>query len=151
MQLGRLQIFNNWSPALVSDPDSAWLGLEYFCQEGDSLWTLSDSAFSELAITELTEIDLIDPSDVLDYHVVRIPKAYPAYFGAYAHFDHIKAWTHTLSNLFLVGRNGLHRYNNQDHSMLTAMQAVQNIKNGVLSKENIWSINTEEEYHEEKK
>lgn len=151
VKIGRLQIFNNWSPALVKEPDTVWMGLEYFCQEGDDLWSLSDEAFSKLAISELAKIDLIDPIDVKDYHVVRVPKAYPAYFGSYAQFDDIRRWADSIPNLFLVGRNGMHRYNNQDHSMVTAQLAVKAILNGTHDKADIWSVNVEEEYHEEKR
>lgn len=149
VKIGRLQIFNNWSPALVQDPDTVWLGLEYFCFEGDELWRLSDEAMAALAIGELEKIAIIDKADVLDAHVVRVPKAYPAYFGTYGRFDELRAWTDTLSNLYLVGRNGMHRYNNQDHSMLTARAAVSDLLAGGISKAAIWMVNAEEEYHEE--
>lgn len=148
VKIGRLQIFNNWSPALVKDADSVWLGLEYFCQEGDELWQLTDEEFSRLAISELAKIDIIEPMDVLDWHVVRVPKAYPAYFGSYDRFDEIRSWVDRISNLFLVGRNGMHRYNNQDHSMVTAKLAVDQILEGRSDKAQIWSVNVEEEYHE---
>jgi protoporphyrinogen oxidase len=150
VKIGRLQVFNNWSPWLVRDPDTVWLGLEYFCDEGDELWRLSDPDFVELAKGELAKMDLIDPADVLDQVVIRVPKTYPAYFGTYDEFDVIRRFTDGFRNLFLIGRNGMHRYNNQDHSMLTAMTAVENLRDGVASKENIWAVNTEEEYHEEK-
>jgi protoporphyrinogen oxidase len=135
---------------MVADPDTIWLGLEYFCNEGDALWKLSDSELLELAKDELHKISIIDKAHVLDGTVVRVPKTYPAYFGAYERFDEIRNFTDHFENLFLIGRNGMHKYNNQDHSMLTAITAVQNIKNGILSKDNIWNINTEMEYHEEK-
>jgi protoporphyrinogen oxidase len=151
VRIGRLQIFNNWSPAMVSTPDAVWLGLEYFCQEGDDLWSMDDEAFFRLAASELEKIDLIDASDVLDWHLVRVPKAYPAYFGTYAEFQGIRDFTDTLGNLYLVGRNGMHRYNNQDHSMLTARLAVDDILAGGGSRDAIWSINVDDEYHEEKR
>lgn len=151
VKLGRLQIFNNWSPALVHDPETIWLGLEYFCQEGDELWRMSDADFAEFAGNELASIDLIDPSDILDSHLVRIPKAYPAYFGSYDRFSEIQSYVDRLENLFLVGRNGMHRYNNQDHSMLTAKKAAEAIMAGDLDKTEIWSVNVEEEYHETRK
>lgn len=150
VKLGRLQIFNNWSPYMVRDPNTVWMGLEYFCTEGDSLWTMADADFASFAINELASIDIIDPSDVIDFTVIRIPKAYPAYFGSYDSFGSIQAFTDRFTNLFLVGRNGMHRYNNADHSMLTSMVAVENIVNGIESKDNIWSVNAEEEYHETK-
>ncbi|MEI6208104.1 MAG: NAD(P)/FAD-dependent oxidoreductase [Desulfuromonadales bacterium] len=148
VKLGRLQIFNNWSPYMVHDPNTVWMGLEYFCTEGDDLWTMADDDFSCFAVKELASIDIIDPADVIDATVIRIPKAYPAYFGTYDSFDSIREFTDRFTNLFLVGRNGMHRYNNADHSMLTAMVAVENIINGVMTKDNIWSVNAEEEYHE---
>lgn len=150
VRIGRLQIFNNWSPALVRDPDTIWLGTEYFCQEGDDLWQLDDPEMGGLAARELAKIGIIDEADVLDLHVVRVPKAYPAYFGSYDRFDEIREWTDSLANLFLVGRNGMHRYNNQDHSMTTAKMAVDAILSGNLDKAPLWSVNVEAEYHEEK-
>jgi protoporphyrinogen oxidase len=148
--VGRLQIFNNWSPWLVNDPDKVWIGLEYFCNETDDLWKLSDEEMSRFAIAEIAKIGILKAVDVEDSHVVRMPKTYPAYFGSYDRFDVIRDYLDGFQNLFLVGRNGMHKYNNQDHSMLTAMTAVENIVNGVTAKDNIWAINTETEYHEEK-
>ncbi len=150
VKLGRLQIFNNWSPYLLEDNSKSWIGLEYFCNEGDELWNASDDDFASFAIDELAKIDIINKEDVLDNVVIRVQKTYPAYFGTYDQFDSVKNFTDNFSNLFLIGRNGMHRYNNMDHSMLTAMTAVENIINNVNSKENLWSINAEEEYHEEK-
>ena len=152
VKVGRIQVFNNWSPFLVSNTETIWLGLEYFCNENDSLWQLNEEELIVLAGQELIQLGFIDSNkNVLDAKVIKVPKTYPAYFGAYNEFYKIRNFVDAIPNLFLVGRNGMHKYNNQDHSMLTAMQAVQNIKNGIVSKENIWSINTEEEYHEEKK
>jgi protoporphyrinogen oxidase len=148
--VGRLQIFNNWSPWLVNDPKKVWIGLEYFCNDTDPLWKLSDEEMSKLAIEEVARIGILNAVDVEDSHVVHVPKTYPAYFGSYDRFDTIRAFTDRFENLFLIGRNGMHKYNNQDHSMLTAMTAVENIVNGVTAKDNIWAINTETEYHEEK-
>ncbi len=150
VKLGRLQIFNNWSPYMVADPATTWLGLEYFCYEHDDLWTLSDAEMLALATRELAQIGLIDAADVLDGTVVHMPKTYPAYFGAYHRFKEIVSYVDRFTNLFLVGRNGMHKYNNQDHSMLTAMAAVDNILAGRTDKSNLWSINAEAEYHEEK-
>jgi len=150
VKLGRLQIFNNWSPYLINDDSKVWIGLEYFCNEGDELWNSPDDDFASFAIDELAKIDIINKEDVLDNVVIRVKKTYPAYFGTYDKFDEIKKFTDGFSNLFLVGRNGMHRYNNMDHSMLTAMTAVENILNNVTSKDKLWSINAEEEYHEEK-
>jgi protoporphyrinogen oxidase len=150
VKIGRLQIFNNWSPYMVADPNTVWLGLEYFCNEGDELWCMEDEKFKKFAAAELEKIGIIEKKDILDGVVIRIQKTYPAYFGGYDRFDVIRNYTDSFDNLFLVGRNGMHRYNNQDHSMLTAMTAVENIIKGVKSKDNIWQVNSEEEYHETK-
>ncbi len=148
--VGRLQIFNNWSPYMVADPRNVWIGMEYFCYDTDPLWKKSDPEMVELAAGELDRIGIIDRRDVLDATVIRMPKTYPAYFGAYEQFPVIREFLDKLVNLFPVGRNGMHRYNNQDHSMLTAMTAVDNILEGRTDKANIWDVNTEQEYHEEK-
>jgi protoporphyrinogen oxidase len=150
VRLGRLQIFNNWSPYMVRDPHTVWLGLEYFCNEGDELWIKSDQEFIEFAIHELDSIGIVAREDVLDSTLIRMPKAYPAYFGSYNQFDVVRRFTDGFENLFLIGRNGMHRYNNQDHSMLTAMAAVDAVATNQLSKEHIWNVNEEEDYHEEK-
>jgi len=150
VKIGRLQIFNNWSPYMVADKNTVWLGLEYFCNEGDKLWNMPDEKFRELAVSELVKIGMIEKEEVLDSVVIRVEKTYPAYFGSYDRFDVIRNYTDGLSNLFLIGRNGMHRYNNQDHSMLTAMTAIENIVKGIKSKDNIWQVNSEEDYHETK-
>jgi protoporphyrinogen oxidase len=150
VRVGRLQIFNNWSPYMVSDQSKAWIGLEYFCFDGDDLWRMSDAELIRLGAAELAKIDIVDEAEVLDGTVLRMDKTYPAYFGSYDRFSEIRGFVDGFENLFLVGRNGMHKYNNQDHSMLTAMVAVDNISAGLLGKENIWSVNTEQEYHEEK-
>jgi protoporphyrinogen oxidase len=149
--LGRLQIFNNWSPHLVEDPTKVWIGLEYFCYETDDLWKMQDEDLKRFAIAEVAKIGILNAEDVSDGHVVRVPKTYPAYFGTYNRFDELKAYTDSFENLFLVGRNGMHKYNNQDHSMLTAMTVVDGLVAGRVDKASLWSINTEQEYHEEKK
>jgi len=149
VKVGRLQIFNNWSPALVADPSTIWLGLEYFCREGDDLWRMDDHRFIDFAARELEKIGLIDLKDVLDGTLVRVPKAYPAYFGAYNEFDKVRAYLDQFPNLYPIGRNGMHRYNNQDHSMLAADSAVSSIIEGSRDKTEIWRINAEGEYHEE--
>ena len=148
--VGRLQIFNNWSPAMVADPNNVWIGLEYFCNEGDSLWNRNDEEMIKLAKQELSSMDILDAEDVLDATVIRMPKTYPAYFGSYERFPEVISYVNQFENLFLVGRNGMHKYNNQDHSMLTAMTAVDNIIADVRSRDNLWALNTEQEYHEEK-
>jgi protoporphyrinogen oxidase len=149
--LGRLQIFNNWSPYLVADPEKVWIGLEYFCYETDELWKMPDEELKRFAIAEVAKIGILNAEDVSDGHVVRVPKTYPAYFGTYDRFDELREFTDGFENLFLVGRNGMHKYNNQDHSMLTAMTAVDGIVAGHVDKALLWGINTEQEYHEEKK
>lgn len=147
---GRLQIFNNWSPFMVKDPDTVWIGVEYFCKESDELWNRTDEDLSALAKQELEKIGILQQCDVLDSTVARMPKAYPAYFGSYDRFGEVRQFVDSFENLFLIGRNGMHRYNNQDHSMLASMTAVDNILHGRLDKSNIWEVNTESEYHEEK-
>jgi protoporphyrinogen oxidase len=145
--IGRLQIFNNWSPALVADPSTVWLGLEYFCNQGDDLWTMEDGKFLEFAGGELEKIGLIERKDVIGGTLVRVPNAYPAYFGTFRQFGDLRNYLDQFSNLFPIGRNGMHRYNNQDHSMLAADAAV----NSILKKApkgHIWSVNAEESYHE---
>ena len=151
VKIGRLQVYNNWSPYLVKDPNTVWMGLEYFCNVGDELWNKTDEEFTEFAIDELAKISIIEKGDVLDSTVIRHKNTYPAYFGTYEQFDVIRNYVDKIENLFLVGRNGMHRYNNQDHSMLTAMTAVENIISGKKTKENIWAVNVEMEYHEESK
>jgi len=149
VSIARLQIFNNWSPDMVANPGTVWLGLEYFCNDGDAMWTMPEEKIAELATEELRRIGIIDAGEVLDSTVVRVDKAYPAYFGTYDRFGEIRSYVDRYANLFLVGRNGMHRYNNQDHSMLTAMLSVDNILAGSSDKNNIWEVNTEMDYHEE--
>jgi protoporphyrinogen oxidase len=149
VQVGRLQIFNNWSPYMVADPNTVWLGLEYFCNDTDKLWSMPDADLIALGREELHRIGIIESADTLDGTVIRMEKTYPAYFGAYNRFAEIREYVDQIQNLFLVGRNGMHRYNNQDHSMLTAMVAVDDILAGETSKAHLWEINTEQEYHEE--
>jgi len=149
VKIGRLQIFNNWSPYMVKDPNTVWVGMEYFCDKEDAFWQQSDSKIRATAIEELKKMGMARTEDVLDATVLRMEKTYPAYFGTYDRFDEVRQFTDQFDNLYLVGRNGMHKYNNSDHSMLTAMVAVDNICAGVSQKANIWSINTESEYHEE--
>lgn len=152
VKIGRLQLFNNWSPYMVADPKhTMWIGLEYFCNEGDELWSMSDEAFIDFAIGELVKIDVIDRSDVIDSTRIRVKKAYPAYFDTYSEFDTVKDYLSGIENLWCLGRNGQHRYNNMDHSMLTAMEAVRAIAAGSTDKSAVWGVNTEKEYHETKK
>ena len=152
VKLGRLQIFNNWSPYMVKDfENTVWIGLEYFCSEGDMLWRMNDKDFIRFASTELEKIGIIDKADILDAVRAKVKKAYPAYFGTYAEFDKVKSYLDGVENLYCIGRNGQHRYNNMDHSMMTAFEAVRALKRGDASREAIWNVNTEKEYHEEKK
>ena len=152
VKVGRLQVFNNWSPYMVSDyKNTMFIGLEYFCTEGDELWTMPKDDFIKMAIDEMVKIDVLDAGDVVDATQEKIKKAYPAYYGSYYQLDKVRKFLNKIENLYCIGRNGQHRYNNMDHSMLTAMAAVDNVKNGVAAKDNIWAVNTEGEYHETKK
>ena len=148
VKLGRVQIFNNWSPYLVKDSNKVWLGLEYFCNENDDFWNASDSEIVKIALDELEKINFAKKNDVIDTVVLRVPKAYPAYFGTYDKFNKVRKYLDDIENLFLIGRNGMHRYNNMDHSMLTAMEAVENIRLNKSDKSNIWNVNSQKEYHE---
>lgn len=152
VKLGRIQIFNNWSPYMVEDPEHfVWIGLEYFCNEGDSFWNMTNKECIKMAISELIKMGVISsPKNVKDCHREKVKKAYPAYFDTYEHMSEIIDYLDGYSNLYCVGRNGQHRYNNMDHSMVTAFETVKNIISGKTSKENIWNVNTEKEYHEEK-
>ena len=151
VRLGRLQIFNNWSPYMLKDPENTvWIGLEYFCSEGDDLWNMEDEQFISFAAEELEHIGVIRKEDVIDAHREKVKKAYPAYFGAYEHFDAVRAYLDTVGNLYCIGRNGQHRYNNMDHSMVTAMEAVRCIREQSPDRSAVWNVNTEKEYHEEK-
>ncbi len=152
VKMGRFQIYNNWSPYMVKDlENTVWMGLEYFCNEGDEMWSQSDEDFAKSAVKEMVIMGLIDnESDVLDTHVERVKKAYPAYFDTYEKMDDLREYLNTIPNLFCVGRNGQHRYNNIDHSMCTSFEAVKNILSGEANKDNIWNVNTEKEYHEGK-
>lgn len=151
VKLGRIQVFNNWSPYMVEDPlDSVWLGLEYFCNETDKEWTMKDEDFINRAIDELVSMNIIDKSDVLDSHLVRVKKAYPAYFDTYKEIDKLILYLNKIPNLYCIGRNGQHRYNNMDHSMMTAMIAAKKIINNDKNKSDIWNVNVEKVYHEKK-
>lgn len=152
VKLGRIQIFNNWSPYLVKDPENTvWVGLEYFCNENDELWNMSDDEAVAFAIDELSKIGVIEKDAVLDSHRELIKKAYPAYFDTYSEIDKLVTYLDSLGNLYCIGRNGQHRYNNMDHSMVTAFEAVSAIISGSNDKTAIWNVNTEKEYHEEVK
>lgn len=152
VKLGRIQIFNNWSPYLVQNPEeTVWIGLEYFCREGDSYWNMSEEEWVALGINELVKMGVISSADeVMDSHREQVKKAYPAYFDTYAQIDTLIEWLNRFGNLYCVGRNGQHRYNNMDHSMVTAFETVKNILSEEASKDNIWNVNTEKEYHETK-
>ena len=151
VMMGRFQIYNNWSPYMIKDlENTVWVGLEYFVNEGDQYWTMSDEAFSKFAVDEMVKMGLISSPDVvMDTHVERVKKAYPAYFDTYDEMDTLIDYLKTIDNLYCVGRNGQHRYNNIDHSMVTSFETVKNILHGVKSKDNIWNVNTDKEYHEE--
>ncbi len=149
VKVGRLQVFNNWSPWLVRDPETVWIGLEYFCREGDELWRMEDKDLQRLGVAEMQQLNLAAPTEHLDGIVIRMPKAYPGYYGSYARFGELREYLDAIPNLFLVGRNGMHRYNNQDHSMLSAKKAVEAILAGSADKSAIWAVNIDDEYHEE--
>lgn len=152
VKLGRIQIFNNWSPYLVERPEETiWIGLEYFCQEGDKFWNLPEAKCVTFAVNELIKMGVIsNKNQVIDYHREHVQKAYPAYFDTYDRIDEVTKYLTEIDNLYCVGRNGQHRYNNMDHSMVTSMEAVSNILSGKKEKDNIWNVNTEQEYHESK-
>ena len=153
VKMGRFQVYNNWSPYMVKDlENTVWIGLEYFCNEGDEMWSMTDDEFARLGIDEMVKMGLItSANEVLDYHTERVKKAYPAYFDTYEHMDELRDYLNTVDNLYCVGRNGQHRYNNIDHSMCTSFETVKNILSGETDKSNIWNVNTEKEYHEESK
>ena len=151
VKLGRIQIFNNWSPYLVADPEKVWIGLEYFATEGDEMWSMPDADFIKFAIAELDKIDVARPEAVRDSVVFHIKKAYPAYFGTYGEFGKVREYVDSIENLFLMGRNGMHKYNNMDHSMLAAMEVVKCIRENSMDKTALWNVNSEEDYHEGKK
>ena len=151
VKLGRIQIFNNWSPYMVKDPEhTVWIGLEYFCQEGDDFWNMTEEECARFAAEELEKIGVIDAGDVMDCHRERVKKAYPAYFDTYDRMEELTAWLNGIEGLYCVGRNGQHRYNNMDHSMLTAMRAVECVAGERTDKAEVWQVNTEQTYHEEK-
>ena len=152
VQMGRFQIYNNWSPYMVKELEKhVWIGLEYFCNEGDAMWSMTDEEFAEMAKGEMVTMGLIGSvEEVIDSHVERVKKAYPAYFDTYDQMDRLREYLNTIGNLYCVGRNGQHRYNNIDHSMCTSFEAVKNILSGETCKDNIWNVNTEKEYHEQK-
>lgn len=152
VMMGRFQIYNNWSPYMVKDlKDTVWVGLEYFVNEGDKYWNMSEEEFSNLGVSEMVKMGLINSADdVIDTHMEKVKKAYPAYFDTYDEMDKLVAYLNTIDNLYCVGRNGQHRYNNIDHSMCTSFEAVKNILSGARDKSNIWNVNTEESYHESK-
>lgn len=152
VKLGRIQIFNNWSPYMVKDPENTvWIGLEYFCTEGDEYWNMPGRKWKGMGVRELKKMGVISGiEDVIDAHCEKVKKAYPAYFDTYAQIDELIEYLNKYDNLYCIGRNGQHRYNNMDHSMETAFQTVDNILSGKTDKTNIWNVNTEKEYHEEK-
>ena len=137
---------------MVRDPENTvWIGLEYFCSEGDGYWEMPDRKWKALGVRELTKMGVINGiEDVLDAHCERVKKAYPAYFDTYARIDELIEYLNSYDNLYCIGRNGQHRYNNMDHSMLTAMEAVRCVKDNLKTKDNVWEVNTEKEYHESK-
>ena len=150
VKLGRFQIYNNWSPYMIKDLEhTVWIGLEYFVNEGDEYWNMTEEEFAKIGVSEMIKLGLIDSPDVvLDVHMEKVKKAYPAYFDTYDEIDRLVDYLSSIENLYCVGRNGQHRYNNIDHSMVTSFEAVKNILTGSKDKKNIWSVSTEQEYHE---
>lgn len=157
VKLGRIQVFNNWSPYMVADnANKMWIGLEYFCNEGDILWNQSKEEFIRMAVKELEQIGIVDEENVEDAVCIKMQKAYPAYFGSYTELPRIRNFLDGIPNLYCIGRNGQHRYNNMDHSMLTAMEAADLIEKcsttcrptSSLDKRALWNVNTESSYHE---
>ncbi|MBQ6153859.1 MAG: NAD(P)/FAD-dependent oxidoreductase [Ruminococcus sp.] len=153
VKMGRFQIYNNWSPYMVKDIEhTVWIGLEYFCNEGDEMWSMTDDEFGRMGICEMAKMGLIEKeSDAIDFHVERVKKAYPAYFDTYEHMDELREYLNSIDNLFCVGRNGQHRYNNLDHSMCTSFETVKCILSGSTDRSAVWNVNTEKEYHEASK
>jgi protoporphyrinogen oxidase len=150
VKLGRIQNFKNWSPSMVADASKTTLGLEYFCDEGDEFWNLDDEKMFELAADEVAKINICKRERIEDYVIVRVPKAYPEYDMDYPkHLSAIRGWLAGFSNLQPIGRYGMFKYNNMDHSILTGLYASQNILSSQRVHD-IWDINTDEEYHEEK-
>jgi protoporphyrinogen oxidase len=148
VKVGRVQCFKNWSPFMVPDENKSSLGLEYFCTENDELWNCPDEKLIELAKKEIAKLKLADPDTICDAFVIRMPKTYPVYSMGYSeHLEVIKNYLSGIKNLQCIGRNGMFKYNNMDHSILSAMLAVDNIYG---AHNDLWSVNTEEEYHEEK-
>lgn len=150
VQMGRIQIFNNWSPFMVEDESKVWLGLEYFCDADDEMWNMPDDDFINMAVNELEKVGIIVKSELIDSTIIKMEDTYPVYFGSYERFGELREYLDKIENLYLIGRSGMHRYNNSDHSMLTAITAVKNICEGRKDKANIWEVNTEQDYHEEK-
>jgi protoporphyrinogen oxidase len=150
VQMGRIQIFNNWSPFMVEDESKVWIGLEYFCDADDEMWNMPDDDFINMAVDELEKVGIIVKSELIDSTIIKMEDTYPVYFGTYEKFGDIREYLDRIENLYLIGRSGMHRYNNSDHSMLTAITAVKNICEGRKDKSNIWDVNTEQDYHEEK-
>lgn len=151
VKMGRVQVFNNWSPYLLHDISNVWISTEYFCNEGDDFWNMTDEEASDFVIKELIKTGIIsNEKDVKDTHRVKVKKAYPAYFDTYSNIDEVINYLNTINNLYCIGRNGQHRYNNMDHSMLTGFYAADDIINNLNNKDKIWNVNAEKEYHESK-
>lgn len=150
MKAGRLEIYNNFSSKMLNDKDTIWLGLEYFCNENDYLWNKSDEKLIELGVEELSRASLFNPNDFIDGTVFKIKKAYPGYFGSYDRLCEIKGFTNQIKNLLLIGRNGLHKYNNMDHSIICGLMAAEAIIEEKNDQDKIWNINVEEAYQESK-
>lgn len=156
VEMGRIQIFNNWSPYIFKNKEDiakkVLIGIEYFCSDTDKNWKMSEKEFINFVIEEAKKIKLIDNNTAIEEAMrIKIPRAYPAYFGTYRNVDKVIGYLNKISNLYCIGRNGQHRYNNMDHSMLTGIETAKNIINGIIDRKNIWNVNTDREYHEIKK
>lgn len=150
VKMGRIQIFNNWSPYMVEKPrETVWIGLEYFCSQGDELWNMKEKEFIDFAINELVKMGIVSKENILDTTIHKVLKAYPAYYGSYEKMPQVRAYLDSFKNLICVGRNGQHRYNNMDHSMMTGILAASVIQ-GRADRDCVWEVNTECEYHEKR-
>lgn len=151
VKVGRIQIFNNWSPYMVNDPvNTIWMGLEYFCNENDELWNMSDAKMKKFAFSELVQMGICDSNDFIDSTVIRVKKAYPAYFDSYENIDVIKEYINKINNLYCIGRNGTHSYNNMDHSIYSGLVCADMILSGDVDYSKLWNINVDSSYQEEK-
>lgn len=149
VRVARLQFFHNWSEYMLKNRRQYFIGMEYMCFENDDLWSKTDSQFCDFAKEELKQLGFAQEENILKTHIVRVHKAYPSYSGVYGNFHQVRDFLDTLPNLYVCGRNGMHRYNNMDHSMLSAFEVANCIIQNKTDKSTIWQVNAEEAYHEE--